>query len=243
MPGRFTLTASPALIRDTFPWLSVPDQLTPRYNIAPAQPVAVVLNDGSHKVDFVNWGLIPSFSSGAKMTSLLINARSEGITRTPAFRGPFRYKRCIVLADGIFEWIKFPRKREKVPYWVHLKTRRPFALAGVWDSWHSMDGSEVKTCATITCEPNALVKQVHHRMGVILPAEHIAAWLQPGEVSDPKALQALLQPYPPDEMTYHQVSPIVSSAVNDVPECIAPLPFDPPMEKILEQNFGEKRER
>lgn len=228
MPGRFSLTASPQLIRETFPWLHVPDELTPRYNIAPTQPVAVVLNDGSHKIDFVNWGLIPSFASGAKMTSLLINARSEGIARTPAFRGPFKRKRCIVLADGIFEWVKFPRRREKVPYWVHLHGRRPFALAGVWDSWTSMDGSEIKSCATITCEPNELVRRIHHRMGVILPDADIAAWLQPGEVEG-KELQPLLKPYPAEKMTFYQVSTVVSNARNDVPECVQEVPMNPPL--------------
>lgn len=229
MPGRFTLTSSPALIRETFPWLNVPDDLQPRYNIAPTQPVAVVLNDGSHKVDFVRWGLVPSISSGAKMTSLLINARSEGISRTPAFRGPFKRQRCIVLADGIFEWMKYVGKREKVPYWVHLRSGRPFALAGVWENWLSMDGSEVKTCATITCEPNPLVKRVHHRMGVILPEEAIHIWLKPGEM-DPKELQPLLKTYPAEEMTFYQVAPLVGNAINDVPECIREVEENPKLQ-------------
>jgi putative SOS response-associated peptidase YedK len=228
VPGRFTLTASPQRLRQAFPWLQVPDELQPRYNIAPTQPVAVVLNDGSNKIDFVNWGLIPAFTS-AKMTSLLINARSETVARTPSFRGPFKYKRCIVLADGIFEWVKYPRKREKVPYWVHLRGNRPFALAGVWDRWTSMDGSEIITCATLTCEPNELVVRIHHRMGVILHDADIATWLQPGE-ADPKQLQALLKPYPAAEMTFYQVSPIVSNARNDVPECVQQVPENPPLD-------------
>lgn len=230
MPGRFSLTSSPQLIRETFPWLQgVADDLRPRYNIAPTQAVAVVLNDGSNRLNFVNWGLIPSISSGAKMTSLLINARSEGIARTPAFRGPFRRQRCIVLADGIFEWMKYQGKRDKVPYWVHLRSGRPFALAGVWDSWLSMDGSEIRTCATITCEPNPLVKRIHHRMGVILPEADIDKWLQPGE-ADPKELQPLLKTFPAEEMTFFQVSTLVGNARNEMPECVIEVEENPKLQ-------------
>lgn len=226
MPGRFSLTAAPAELRETFPWLHVPDDLRSRYNIAPTQPVAVVLNDGGNKIDFLSWGLIPSFASGAKMTSLLINARSEGVTRTPAFRGPFKRQRCLVIADGYYEWVKVPRKREKLAYRVVMKSGMPFAFAGLWDSWTSIDGSEVKTCAVITTEPNELVKQIHHRMAVILPESGYQTWLTPGDVEATKLLP-LLKPYPAEEMTYYQVSTVVSNARNDVPECIVPLETAP----------------
>jgi putative SOS response-associated peptidase YedK len=220
MPGRFSLTTDAEKLRQAFPWImGVPDELKPRYNIAPTQPVAVVLNEGDNKLTFVNWGLVPSFSSGAKMTNLLINARSEGITKTPSFRGPFKYKRCLILADGVFEWVKLPRKREKIPYWVHLKSGKPFAFAGLWDSWSSVDGSEIKTCCAITTEPNELVKQIHHRMAVILHEKDYETWLTPGE-ADATKLQSLLTPYPQEEMTYYQVSTVVSNARNDVPECV-----------------------
>ena len=166
MPGRITLTTDAAALRAAFPWLEVPPELLPRYNIAPTQPIAVVLNDGENKVDFLNWGLIPSFTK-VKMTNYLLNARSEGIERKPSFRSPLKRRRCLVLADGYYEWVKQPRKKEKIPYWVHLKTKKPFAFAGLWDTWTTMDGSEVRTCCFITCEPNELVAQIHHRMGVI----------------------------------------------------------------------------
>jgi putative SOS response-associated peptidase YedK len=127
-----------------------------------------------------------------------------------------------VLADGYYEWVKIPRKKEKIPYYVHLKSRQPFAFAGLWDSWESIDGSEVKTCCFITCEPNELVAQIHHRMGVILLEKDFETWLQPDE-ADPKALLPLLKPFPAEEMAYYQVSTLVSNARNDSPKCIVPV--------------------
>lgn len=222
MPGRLTLATDAPGLRAAFPLLKVPDELQPRYNIAPTQPIAVVLNDEKNQIDFLNWGLIPSFANKVKMTSFLLNARSEGIERKPAFRSPFKRKRCLVLADGYYEWVKIPRKKEKIPYWVHMKSRQPFAFAGLWDSWQALDGSEVKTCCFITCEPNELVAKIHHRMGVILHEKDYSKWLQPGETG-PAELLPLLKPYPPDEMTYYQVSTVVNNARNDVPECIEPV--------------------
>ncbi|MBX3049248.1 MAG: SOS response-associated peptidase [Anaerolineales bacterium] len=221
MPGRITLTKTAEELAATFPWLQVPPELRPRYNIAPTQPIAVVLNDGQNKVDFLSWGMIPSFTK-VKMTSYLLNARAEGIERKPSFRSPFKRRRCLVLADGYYEWVKLPRKKEKIPYWVHMKDKRPFAFAGLWDSWTSMDGSEVNTCCFITCEPNDLVAQIHHRMGVILDEDDHAIWLQPDE-ADPKTLLPLLRPYPSEKMAYYQVGTVVSNARNDVPECIVPV--------------------
>lgn len=218
MPGRITLTADAAALSAALPWLKVLPELRPRYNIAPTQPIAVVLNDGKHQVDFVSWGMIPSFTK-VKMTSYLLNARSEGIEKKPSFRSPFKRQRCLVLADGYYEWVKIPRKKEKIPYWVHLKSKRPFAFAGLWDTWTAMDGSEVKTCCFITCEPNELVAQIHHRMGVILHEKDYETWLQPGE-ADTKQLLPLLAQYPAEEMAYYQVGTTVSNARNEVPECV-----------------------
>lgn len=219
MPGRFTLTTDSVGLRTALPGLQVPDDMRPRYNVAPTQPVAVVLNDGKNQIDFLNWGLIPSFANKVKMTTFLTNARSEGIASKPSFRGPFKRQRCLVLADGYYEWVKIPRKKDKIPYWVTLKSKKVFAFAGLWDSWQSLDGSEVKTCCFITCEPNELVVKIHHRMGVILREKDYATWLQPGE-AEKEQLLPLLLPYPAEEMTYHQVSTLVSNARNESPECI-----------------------
>lgn len=225
MPGRLTLATDAAGLSAAFPWLQVPQELQPRYNISPTQPIAVVLNEGKNAVEFVNWGLIPSFANRVKMTTFLLNARAEGVEKKPAFRSPFKRRRCLVLADGYYEWVKIPRKKEKIPYWIHMKSGKPFMFAGLWDSWTALDGSEVRTCCFITCEPNELVAQIHHRMGVILHEKDYATWLQPGE-ADPQELLPLLRPYPADEMTYYQVSTTVSNARNDVPECIQPVEPD-----------------
>jgi putative SOS response-associated peptidase YedK len=221
VPGRITLTTDAAALSAAFPWLKVPPEIQPRYNIIPTQPIAVVLNDGKNQVDFLNWGLIPSYTK-VKMTTFLLNARAEGIQRKPSFRSPFKRRRCLVLADGYYEWVKIPRKREKIPYWVHLKSKQPFAFAGLWDTWSAIDGSEVKTCCFITCEPNELVAQIHHRMGVILHEKYYQTWLKPDE-ADPADLLPLLVPYPADEMAYYQVSALVSSRT-DMADCIAPVP-------------------
>ena len=220
MPGRLTLTCNATALSAAFPWLQVPPELQPRYNIIPTQPIAVVLNEGTNRIEFLNWGLIPSFTK-VKMTTFLLNARAEGIERKPSFRSPLKRRRCLVPADGYYEWVKIPRKKEKIPYWVHLKSKQPFFFAGLWDTWLALDGSEVKTCCFITCEPNELVAQIHHRMGVMLHEKDYAAWLQPGEV-DPQELLPLLKPYPAEEMTYYQVSTLVSSHT-DSPECITPV--------------------
>jgi putative SOS response-associated peptidase YedK len=223
MPGRFSLTVDTNRLQEAFPWLKyVPDDFRPRYNIAPTSPVAVILNEKNNHLDFVTWGLIPAFSNSVKMTTFLTNARAEGIERKSSFRSPFKRRRCLVLADGYYEWVKIPRKKEKIPYYVHLKSRQPFAFAGLWDSWESIDGSEVKTCCFITCEPNELVAQIHHRMGVILLEKDFETWLQPDE-ADPKALLPLLKPFPAEEMAYYQVSTLVSNARNDSPKCIVPV--------------------
>jgi putative SOS response-associated peptidase YedK len=228
VPGRLTLATDSAGLAKQFPWLKVPQELRPRYNISPTQPIAVVLNEGNNEIEFINWGLIPSFSNNVKMTTFLLNARAEGITRKPAFRSPFKRRRCLVPADGYYEWVKLPRKKEKIPYWIHMKSREPFMFAGLWDSWTALDGSDVRTCCFITCEPNELVAQIHHRMGVILHVKDYEAWLQPGEI-DPAELQPLLVPYPADLMTYYQVSTAVTNGRNDVLECIEPV--EPTMKK------------
>lgn len=222
MPGRITLTTPAEALRAAFPALQVPDELNPRYNIAPTQPVAVVTNTAPDKLDFFTWGLIPSWSEGVKMTNLLINARSEGIERKPTFKASFKRRRCLVLADGVFEWLPQKGSKKKTPYYIYLKGHPPFAYAGLWDSWLSMDGSEIKSCCIITCEPNELVAKIHQRMGVILHPEAYDTWLQPGEADSAKLL-ALLQPFPAGKMTYHQVSTLVSTPRNDSPECIQPV--------------------
>ncbi len=156
------------------------------------------------------------------MTNFLINARAESVATKNSFKASFKRRRCLVLADGVYEWLPEKNTKRKTPYYIYLKNRRPFAFAGLWESWLSMDGSEIKSCCIITTKPNELVAKIHHRMGVILHEEDFKTWLQPGEVG-PDELQALLKPYPAEEMSYHRVSTLVSKPENDSPKCIEPV--------------------
>lgn len=221
MCGRFTLTVDPAELKDAFAGFTFPDQFAPRYNIAPTQPVLAVANDGRQAADFFIWGLIPSWAKDPAIGSRLINARGESLAEKPAFRGGYKYKRALILADGFYEWQPQPGKKSKVPYFIHLKARRPFAFAGLWDEWNSPDGSPVRTCTIITTGPNELMSAIHNRMPVILQPGDYARWLEPGAAT-PESLNPLIKPFPAAEMEGYPVSTLVNSPANDRAECILP---------------------
>lgn len=222
MCGRFTLSADVSRIQQAFPDLTVPENLPPHFNIAPTQPVAVVPNDGKNRVDFFVWGLIPSWAKDPEIGNRMINARAETITEKPAFRAAFRRRRCLVLADGFYEWRADPDGGRKTPMYIRMADGLPFAFAGLWEDWQSPDGSQILSCTIITTEPNDLMKPIHNRMPVILPRSAYPLWLEPGE-GDPKALQDLLRPYSEGQMTVHPVSRLVNDPKNDTPECVLPL--------------------
>ena len=221
MCGRFTLTVDPGQLRETFSWLDIPDELTPRYNVAPTQPVAVVPNDGKNKLDFFVWGLIPSWAKDPQIGSRMINARSETLAEKPSFRAAYRRRRCLVLADGFYEWRKEPGSKTKTPMYIQMESQEPFAFAGLWEIWHSKEGDKILSCNIITTEPNELVAKIHNRMPVILPSESYTEWLAPEE-RQPGQLNHLLKPYPDQELVAFPVSKTVNSPINDVPECILP---------------------
>jgi putative SOS response-associated peptidase YedK len=223
MCGRFTLTADPDLLRETFPWLSIPDQIKPRYNVAPNQPVAVIPNNNKDQLDFFVWGLIPSWAKDPKIGNRLINARAETLAEKPSFRAAFRRRRCLIPANGFYEWKQEPGRKSKTPMYIRLKSGKPFALAGLWESWHAPDGSNVLSCTIVTTQPNELLADIHNRMPVILPKGAYSLWLEPGEV-DAGKLQSLLGPFPASEMTAYPVSTLVNDPANDQAECIAPSP-------------------
>ena len=222
MCGRFTITATPDQLQEAFPGVVVPAQMAPRYNVAPSQPIAVVPNDGRNAVDFFVWGLIPSWSKDPAIGNRMINARAETLAEKPSFRTAYKRRRCLILADGFYEWKQIPGKRGKAPHYITLKDRQPFAMAGLWEQWFSPDGSEIKSATIITTEPNELMAQLHNRMPVILQTVDYARWLDPGERT-PADLQNLLVPYPAGEMAHYPVSTMVNSPANDVPACIVPL--------------------
>ncbi|HEY3311955.1 MAG TPA: SOS response-associated peptidase [Anaerolineales bacterium] len=225
MCGRFTLAVDPADLQAAFPNFGFPKEIKARYNVAPTQPVLVLSNDGKLSADYFTWGLIPMWAKDPSIGSRLINARAETLAEKSSFRGPYKYKRCLIFADGFYEWKAQTGSKLKIPYHISLASGQPFAFAGLWDEWHSSDGSQVKSCSIITTEPNALMSTLHNRMPVILPASAYEAWLSPSP-QKPEDLNHLLAQYPAVEMTAHPVSTLVNSPAQDRPELIAPIPAD-----------------
>src|SRR5574340_313449 len=223
MCGRFTLAVEDDNLQAEFPEIQFPQQSAPRYNIAPSQPILAIPNDGRAKADFFIWGLIPSWAKEPSIGSRLINARAETLAEKPAFRGSYRFKRCIILADGFYEWQLAAGKKTKVPYYIQMQDKKPFALAGLWSDWRSTDGSELRSCTIITTPPNELMATIHNRMPAILRPEDRVKWLGPAARS-PEELAPLLRPYPAASMSAYPVSTLVNNPAVDTPDCIRPVP-------------------
>lgn len=221
MCGRFSLTTNKQQLAEAFAGFEPPRELSPRYNIAPSQPVAVVANTGQNKVDFFVWGLIPAWAKDPGIGNRMINARAETLAEKPSFKAAYRRRRCLVLADGFYEWRKNPDK-SKTPMYIQLESKEPFAFAGLWERWNSPQGDEVLSCAIITTEPNEFMAKIHNRMPVILPRAAYEQWLDPAE-QKPELLQPLLKPYPAEEMAAYAVSTVVNNPGNDTPACIEPV--------------------
>jgi putative SOS response-associated peptidase YedK len=219
MCGRFTLAIDPAEDIDTFEGVQFPQRFAPRFNIAPTQPVLAIPNDGTKTADFFVWGLIPSWAKDPAIGNRLINARSETLAEKPSFRGSYKYKRCLIPADGFFEWKSQPGSKTKVPHYIHLKDRRPFAFAGLWDEWSAGDGSPVRSCTIVTTAPNQLIETIHTRMPVILRNEDLDQWLDPSPRA-PESLSHLLKPYPAELMEAYPVSTLVNNPAADQAQCI-----------------------
>lgn len=202
--------------------------MQPRYNIAPSQPIAVITNQNPNQLAYVKWGLVPSWSKDPAIGNKMINARSETAAEKPSFRSAFKRRRCLIPADGFFEWTKQDKK--KVPMYIHLENNAVFAFAGLWETWQSPDGSELQTCTILTTEPNELIKPLHHRMAVILEPDTYDTWLSPDELPA-DALMPLMTAYPPETMRVYEVSTQVNSPANDNPSIIEP--FDAPRQQTL----------
>ncbi len=222
MCGRFTLTVDPAEAQETLAAYTFPQKFAPRFNIAPTQPVLVIPNDDQNTADFFIWGLIPMWAKDPSIGNRLINARAETLEEKPAFRGSLKYKRCLILADGFYEWKGAPGRKTKTPYFIHMKDRKPFAFAGLWDSWNSPDGSQVKSCAIITTVPNDLMAIIHNRMPAILHPRDYARWLDPNPQT-PDQLKPLIKPFPAELMNAYPVSTMVNAPANDTPELVLPV--------------------
>lgn len=220
MCGRFTLTTNLGAIAKRFGVSRFLEEVGPRYNIAPTQTVIVVNDDGSRHLTQMQWGLIPSWAKDPAIGNRMINARAETVATKPAFRVALRKRRSIIPADGFYEWQ--PVGRRKQPVYITLKSREPFSFAGLWETWSSPEGQEIKSCTIITTEANELLKPIHDRMPVILTREAEAVWLDP-TIQDPERLLSLLKPYPAEEMEVYPVNLRVNDPGNDDPECIEPL--------------------
>jgi putative SOS response-associated peptidase YedK len=193
----------------------------PRYNVAPSQPVLAVTDAATHKAEWLRWGLIPSWAKDASIGNRLINARAETLTEKPSFRDAFHKRRCLILADGFYEWQKPASGRGKSqPYYFKRKDGKPFAFAGLWEVWQPLTESEpVKTCTIITTQANAVVSSVHERMPVMLDRKKAWVWLDGGKGVD---LQHLLVPYGPELMTAYPVGSYVNNPLVQSRVCVEP---------------------
>lgn len=222
MCGRFTFTQPENLVSEVFQLASSPT-LSPRYNIAPTQSVPTVLLDsdeGERQFKMLRWGLIPSWAKDMKMGAALINARAETVAEKPAFRSAFKRRRCLILADGFYEWQQ--QEKKKQPYYFRLQEGKVFAFAGLWERWEKGEGDAIESCTIITTEANELMQPFHDRMPVILDPKNYEKWLD-SQVQKPESLQSLLQPYQSEEMTVYPVSTKVNNARTDSPDCIKQL--------------------
>ena len=215
MCGRFVQFGSWAELRKTLVLSALPE-VPPNYNVAPTQQVLVARQqDGQRAGVLMRWGLIPSWAKDKKMAQ--INARADTAAEKPMFRSAFKKRRCLVLANGYYEWSKVGK--EKHPFLYQLKDGRAFGFAGLWETWNG-DGAPLDTCTILTTDANELARQVHDRMPVILEGGSVDAWLDPA-VEDPKSLVQLLLPFPADQMKCVPVSPLVNSVKNNSPECVS----------------------
>lgn len=219
MCGRYTLRASPRQMALTFRLDSIHD-FKPRYNIAPTQQVPVVRSaaDGKRELVELRWGLIPSWATDPSIGSRLINARSETAAVKPAFRSAMRQRRCLIPADGFYEWQKLGRNKQ--PMLVHRADDAPFAFAGLWEHWRDAQQQPIETCTILTTAASEQLRPLHERMPIILRSENYDRWLDPA-ISDPAALEPLWL-YPPAGFVLQPVSSHVNSVAHDDPSCIAP---------------------
>jgi putative SOS response-associated peptidase YedK len=222
MCGRFTLRAPSRLQLGLFQLAELPS-IPCRYNIAPSQPIAAVrakADTSSRELAMLRWGLIPSWAKDPAIGNTLINARGESVASKPAFRSAFRSRRCLIVADGFYEWQK--KDGGKQPFYIQVRGGEPFAFAGLWEHWHDPQGEIVESAAIVTTDANEIMRPIHNRMPVILAPNHYDLWLDP-TMKDPKLLEPLLRPYPSEELMACPVSTYVNNPRHNDDRCIAPI--------------------
>ncbi len=214
MCGRFAFYSPHESVVRLFPVDEAPPVL-PRYNLAPTQFVATVLKrkDAAPALTMLRWGLIPFWAKDKAIGNRMINARAETVHGKPAFRAAFKKRRCLVLADGFYEWVK--DADGKTPHYIYLRSREPFAMAGLWESWHDEAADKpLETCTIITTDPNDMMGALHNRMPVILARADHDAWIDPDN-DDVEALRSLLVPFTAEDMAHHPVAKTVNNPRND----------------------------
>jgi putative SOS response-associated peptidase YedK len=224
MCGRFTLHQSEQSLAQTFDLPGVPC-LSPRYNIAPTQtvlairhPLAADTEDGDRTWVHFTWGLVPSWAQDSKIGARLINARAETLAEKPSFRAAFKRRRCLIVADGFYEWHRLPDRKQ--PYYFHMADHQPFAFAGLWEHWENGNGDVLESCTIITTEANAALRSIHDRMPVILAPTAYDLWLSPA--ASTSQVQDVLRPYPATAMASYPVHTRVNNARYDHPDCLQP---------------------
>lgn len=191
----------------------------PRFNIAPTQQVAVIADREPKRLCFMKWGLVPAWAKDPKIGSRMINARSETAAEKPSFRAAFKRRRCLIPADGYYEWTR--RGKKKIPMYIQHAERDIFAFAGIWENWKQPDGTWLQTCAILTTDANKKVRPIHHRMTVIVEPEDYETWLAPRALSPPE-WQPLMAGPRPEQLKFHEVSTQVNRPANDNPTLVAP---------------------
>jgi len=217
MCGRFALTAKTNEIEKLLPDTKVTIDLKPRFNIAPTQQIAAVLNTKPNEISLVRWGLIPSWAKDSSIGYKMINARAVGIDEKPSFKYPLKKKRCLILADAFYEWKPLPVEKRKQPYLIKMKTGEPFVFAGLWDTWNDPDNGIINSATIITTEPNELMSEIHSRMPVILPEENFVYWLAVDSATD--KLLSLLKPFNSDKMEAFPISTKINNPAYDFEDC------------------------
>jgi len=215
MCGRFQLSVKGKHINERFNVEVYDDFYRPSFNCAPSQNLAVISNMEAKKLSFFSWGLIPFWAKDEKFGNKLINSKAETITEKPSFKNSFRQKRCLVICNGFYEWKK--ENNKKTPYRIFLKNNELFSMAGIWDTWKDGEGRPINSFSIITTTPNSLMKNIHHRMPVILRKEDEKKWL---EKTDQNELLKLLKPFEDKLMDAYPISELVNSPINNSPEII-----------------------
>lgn len=224
MCGRFTITLDPGELQemlDLGPYIHL---VQPRFNVAPSQPIPIVRDPENKSIELFRWGLVPFWAKDPAIGNRMINARSETVSEKPAFRAAFKYRRCLILADGFFEWRASKEGGAKQPYLFKLKNDAPFTFAGLYEIWEPSEGGELHTCTILTCDANELVVPIHNRMPVLLDEDARWQWLDP-EATEGELLD-LLKPFPADQMKAFPVSKSVNSPGNDSPELLEPVDIE-----------------